>query len=74
MEEISVSPFVPRGIQFYLLLHNIICVFFFLFTCFECLPEPVLLLREWPGLKVLAGDLSRPLITDWLLLRGGGQT
>lgn len=73
MEKISGSPFVPSGLQFYLLLYNIISVFF-LFTCFECLPEPVLLLREWPGLKVLAGDLSRPLITDWLLLRGGGQT
>lgn len=41
-------------------------------TCLVCLAEPVLLLREWPGLNVLAGDLSKPLITDWLLLSGGG--
>ena len=45
-----------------------------LVTCFECLEEPVLLFREWLGMNALAGDLSRPLITDWLLLRGGGHT
>lgn len=43
-------------------------------TCLVCLAEPVLLLREWVGLNVLAGDLSKPLITDWLLLSGGGHT
>lgn len=47
---------------------------FFFFTCFKCLDDPVLLLREWPGLNVLAGDLSRKLMTDWLLLTGGGHT
>lgn len=36
-------------------------------TCFECLDEPVLLFREWDGLNVLAGDLSK-LMTDWELL------
>lgn len=41
-------------------------------TCLVCLDEPVLLLREWLGLNVLAGDLSMLLITDWLLLSGGG--
>lgn len=43
-------------------------------TCLVCLAEPVLLLREWLGLNVLAGDLSKPLIIDWLLLSGGGHT
>lgn len=43
-------------------------------TCFEFLIEPVLLLREWPGLNVLPGDFSMLLTTDWLLLRGGGHT
>lgn len=43
-------------------------------TCLVCLAEPVLLLREWLGLNVLAGDLSAQLITDWLLFSGGGQT
>lgn len=45
-----------------------------LITCFKCLIEPVLLLREWPGLKVLRGDFSKLLTTDWLLLSGGGHT
>lgn len=43
-------------------------------TCFKFLIEPVLLLREWPGLNVLPGDFSMLLTTDWLLLRGGGHT
>ena len=34
----------------------------------------MLLLREWLGLNPLVGDFSKPLITDWLLLSGGGQT
>ena len=34
----------------------------------------MLLLREWLGLNPPIGDFSKPLITDWLLLRGGGQT
>lgn len=43
-------------------------------TCFKFLIEPVLLLREWPGLNVLPGDFSMLLTIDWLLLRGGGHT
>lgn len=46
----------------------------FVITCFEFLIEPVLLLREWPGLNVLPGDFSRLPTTDWLLLSGGGHT